>query len=89
MPPNKFDLTRKAAKLAVYDATMIIAKKNHMPPKSRVEMAIGATSQPCWRNVPIVNQNELAMENWFSNSSGSSMQGNGLFHSCGQNWAKM
>ena len=47
----------------------------------------GATSAPCCMTEPIVNQKLLAKPNWFSNSSGSSMQGYGLSHSYGDNLA--
>ena len=38
----------------------------------------------CLRNVPVINQNELEMENWFSISSLSGSHGCGLFHSYGE-----
>ena len=52
-----------------------------------VEVAIGATSAPCCIIEPIVNQKLFARLNWFSNSSGSTLQGYGLSHSWGLNLA--
>ncbi len=40
-----------------------------------VDKEIGATSEPCCIRDPMVNQKLLAKLNWFSSSSGSSMQG--------------
>ena len=49
-----------------------------------VEIAMGATSDPCCMSDPMVNQKLLARLNWFSTSSGSSTHGYGLSHSYGE-----
>lgn len=75
---------RKAARLAVYDEIMIRVKNHQMPPTIRVEAALGFSPEPCLRNVPVINQNELDTENWFSMTSLSVSHGCGLFHSYGE-----
>ena len=47
----------------------------YFPANSLVDREIGATSEPCCIRDPIVNQKLFAKLNWFSNSSGSSIQG--------------
>lgn len=46
---------------------------------------LGDMSEPCCIREPIVNQRELRRENWFSKTSGWSLQGCGLSHSYGLN----
>lgn len=49
--------TRKAAKLAVYDATMIMAKPAHTIPKTRAEKLLGVPSpMPLFNKTPHANQ---------------------------------
>lgn len=49
--------TRKAAKLAVYDATMIIAKPAHTMPSTRAEKLLGVPSpMPLLSRTPQANQ---------------------------------
>ncbi|VDO06138.1 unnamed protein product [Rodentolepis nana] len=51
--------TRNAAKLAVYDATMIIANPAHTIPRALVEKAFGVSSPiPEFSNIPQVNHIE-------------------------------
>lgn len=45
---------------------------------------MGAISEPCCNIAPVANHTELDMLNWLMRNSGSSTQGNGLFHSSGQ-----
>jgi hypothetical protein len=54
-----------------------------------VDSATGATSDPCCMRDPMVNQKLFAKLNWFSSSSGSSMQGYGLSHSKGEKRASI
>ena len=52
---SKVSTVKKAAKLAVYEAIIMRAKKNHNPANNLVESEMGATSEPCCMSEPMVN----------------------------------
>lgn len=63
MGEDMLSMVRKAAKLAVYEETMMSVKNHQMPATMRVDTAVGAMSEPCCIREPIVNQNEFFSEN--------------------------
>lgn len=48
---------------------------------------LGLSPDPWRKNVPVINQTELANENWFSSTPSSPAQGGGASHSLGVNLA--
>lgn len=53
----------------------------------KIYQTLGDNPDVCFSKVPVMNQNELDTENWFSTTSTSDLQGCGLFHSYGENLA--
>lgn len=76
-------VVRNAAKLAVYDATIINEKNPQILLIIRVEIAFGYISGDCCINVPIVNQKLSDNVNWLPIVILSKSQGLIYFHSMG------
>ena len=57
----RFSAVREAARLAVYDETMIRVNRYHMPAMNRVDSAFGATSQPIHMTAAQAHHSEWLM----------------------------